>query len=54
MCSNNKLKYSILTFIIGKNYEKVHEISNKQEDVEYVLVTDDNELKSNTWNRQRK
>ena len=49
MCSNNKLKYSILTFIIGKNYEKVHEISNKQEDVEYVLVTDDNELKSNTW-----
>lgn len=45
-----KYKYTILTFIIGKNYELLHEIVNKQNDVEYVLVTDDKELKSNTWN----
>lgn len=44
-----KYKYSILTFIIGKNYEKVHEILNKQDDVEYILVTDDENLTSNTW-----
>lgn len=43
------MKYSILTFIIGKGYEKVHEIINKQDDIEYILITDDNELKSNTW-----
>ena len=43
-------KYSILTFIIGKNYEILHEVQNKQDDVEYILVTDDNELKSDTWN----
>lgn len=42
-------KYSVLTFIIGKNYEKVHEISNKQNDVEYLLITDDPDLKSETW-----
>jgi hypothetical protein len=43
------MKYSILTFIIGKGYEKVHEIDNKQNDVEYVLITDDPDLKSDTW-----
>ena len=42
-------KYSVLTFIIGKGYEKVHEIENMQDDVEYLLVTDDPDLKSNTW-----
>lgn len=42
-------KYSVLTFIIGKGYEKVHEIENMQDDVEYLLVTDDSDLKSNTW-----
>jgi len=42
-------RYTILTFIIGKGYEKVHEILNKQDDVEYLLVTDDETLKSDTW-----
>ena len=42
-------KYTILSFIIGKDYELLHEIQNKQDDVEYVLVTDDQELKSSTW-----
>lgn len=42
-------RYSILTFIIGKNYETVHEIDNKQDDVEYLLVTDDKDLRSDTW-----
>ena len=44
-----KKRYSILTFIIGKGYEIVHEIVNKQPDVEYLLVTDDKDLKSDTW-----
>ena len=43
------IKYSILTFIIGKGYEKVHEICNKQSDVEYLLITDDITLTSKTW-----
>lgn len=43
------IKYSILTFIIGKGYEKVHEICNKQRDVEYLLITDDITLTSKTW-----
>lgn len=42
-------KYSILTFIIGKGYEKVHEIQNAQPDVEYLLITDDPDLISSTW-----
>ena len=44
-----KFKYTILSFIIGKNYERVHEIKNKQDDVEYLLITDDPELESDTW-----
>ena len=46
---SSKFKYSILTFIIGKNYEVVHEVVRPQDDVEYVLVTDDPELVSHTW-----
>lgn len=42
-------KYTILTFIIGKGYELLHEVVNLQPDVEYILVTDDKDLKSNTW-----
>lgn len=46
---SSKFRYSILTFIIGKNYEKVHDVALKQDDVEYVLVTDDIDLTSTTW-----
>lgn len=42
-------KYSFLTFIMGENYELVHEIQNKRDDVEYILVTDNKNLKSDTW-----
>jgi hypothetical protein len=42
-------RYSVLTFIIGQGYEKVHELLHKQDDVDYVLVTDDPSLKSSTW-----
>lgn len=44
-----KYKYSILTFIIGKNYQKVHQIKNKQDDIQYLLITNDKDLTSNTW-----
>ena len=42
-------KYSVLSFIIGHGYEILHEISNPQNDVEYLMITDDPNLTSNTW-----
>lgn len=42
-------KYTVLSFIIGKGYEILHEIQNPQDDVEYLMITDDAELKSSTW-----
>ena len=42
-------KYSVLCYIINQ-YEIVHEILEKDPEAEYVLVTDDPNLKSNTWN----
>ena len=44
-----RYRYSVLTYIFG-SYEIPHEIENKRDDVEYVLVTDNMELKSSTWN----
>lgn len=46
---NKKFKYSVLCYIINK-YEIVHEILEKDPECEYLLVTDDPELTSNTWN----
>lgn len=43
-----KYRYSILTYNFGK-YEAFHEVENPQDDVEYVYVTDDVDLKSDTW-----
>lgn len=43
-------RYTILSFIIGKDYEILHEITNPQDDVEYLMITDDPSLKSDTWN----
>lgn len=44
-----KYKYSVITFIFG-NYEKLHEITaEKEADVEYICVTDNEDLTSNTW-----
>lgn len=41
-------KYSILTFIFGA-YEKLHEVEEIDKDVEYICVTDDPKMTSNTW-----
>jgi len=41
-------RYSILTYIFN-GYEILHEVNNPQEDVEYICVTDDPNLKSDTW-----
>ena len=41
-------RYTVLTYIIN-NYEQVHEIINKDPEAEYILVTDNKELTSNTW-----
>lgn len=43
-----KFRYSVLAFIINK-YEIVHEIEEKDPDAEYLLITDDKTLTSDTW-----
>ena len=43
------MDYSVLTFLIG-DYEVVHEIQEKSERAEYILVTDNRSLTSSTWN----
>lgn len=42
-------RYTVLTCVFGKDYEKLREVSNPQPDVEYVCVSDDPDLKSDTW-----
>lgn len=41
-------KYSILTCLFGK-YDNLWEVKEKRDDVEYVCITDDPNLKSDTW-----
>lgn len=41
-------KYSVLTFVFGE-YECLREIGEIDSDVEYICVTDNENLKSNTW-----
>ena len=44
-----KYKYSVVTYIFG-DYELVHEIGcDLEDDVEYLLITDNKKLKSKTW-----
>ena len=42
------VKYSVLTYIFN-GYEIVQEIEQKDPEAEYILVTDDPNLKSDTW-----
>lgn len=42
------MRYTVLTYIFD-GYERVHEIAHKEDDVEYLLITDDPRLRSNTW-----
>ena len=44
----SKKRYTVLTYIIG-NSEIVHEIGEKDPDAEYLMVTDNPDLKSDTW-----
>lgn len=43
-----KKRYTVLTYIIN-HYEVVHEIWDKDSEAEYLLITDDASLKSDTW-----
>lgn len=43
-----KPRYSVLQYIIG-DYEVVHEIEQKDPEAEYLLITDNDQLKSDTW-----
>lgn len=49
MNDKKQYKYSVLCFIVN-NYEIIREVQNPDSDVEYILVTDDKNLKSDTWN----
>jgi hypothetical protein len=42
------MRYTVLTYIFGR-YEQVHEIEEKDPEAEYLLITDDPNLKSDTW-----
>lgn len=45
----NKFKYSVLTYVFG-TYEKLREVKcDIEPDVEYICVTDNENLKSDTW-----
>lgn len=49
MTESLKKRYTVLSFIMGKGYEILHEIFQPQDDVEYLMITDDPNLKSSTW-----
>lgn len=42
------MRYTVLTYIFN-GYERVHEVRKKDPDADYVLVTDDPHLTSETW-----
>ena len=42
------MRYSVLTYIFG-GYEQVHEIVERDQDADYILVTDNPHLHSDTW-----
>lgn len=42
------MRYTVLTYIFG-DYERVHEVKEKDPEADYVLVTDNLELESDTW-----
>ena len=44
-----EMKYTVLTYIFGGNYERVHEVKVKDPNADYILVTDDPTLTSKTW-----
>lgn len=42
------MRYTVLTYIFG-GYDIVHEVLEKDSNADYILVTDDANLKSDTW-----
>ena len=42
------VRYTVLTYIFG-GYDKVHEVREKDPSADYILVTDDPSLRSETW-----
>lgn len=43
-----EVKYTVLSYIFG-DYEQVHEVEEKDPEADYVLVTDNPTLRSDTW-----
>ena len=43
------MKYSVYTFIFGKDYEKLREIAHPDPEAEYICITDNENLHSDTW-----
>lgn len=44
----NKKRYTVMTYLFG-GYENLKEIDKKDEDADYVCITDNPELTSETW-----
>lgn len=44
----DKKRYTVMTYLFG-GYEDLKEIEKKDEDAEYICITDNPELKSETW-----
>lgn len=44
-----KYRYAVLSYIVGKGYEKEHPILVKDEDCDYVMVVDDPDYKSDSY-----
>ena len=40
---------SVLTYIFGENTEILHEVRHKDANTEYICVTDNTNIRSNTW-----
>ena len=45
----NKKRYTVLTFNFGGGYEILREIRHKSPNAEYIYVTDDRSITSQTW-----
>ena len=42
------MRYTVLTYLMG-GYEKIHEVKEKSPHARYLLITDREDLKSETW-----
>ena len=44
----NTMRYTVLSYVFG-GYDIVHEVVERDPNADYIMVTDDRDLRSNTW-----